>query len=150
MGSKVEKAAEVFSHGFNCAQAVFSAYAPDLGITEEDALRITSGFGDGMARLQEVCGAVTGAFMAIGARYGSADANDEEAKKKTHGTVREFEERFRALHGTILCRELLGVDLNTEEGQEALHSKGLLNSVCAVCVRDAAEIAEELISKGSR
>ena len=108
-------------------------------------MKITTGFGAGMARLQEVCGAVTGAFMVIGAKHGNVDAADRPSVGKTYQGVRKFAERFRELHGTILCRELLGgIDLNTDEGQKVLKEKNLSKTVCAQCVRDAAKILEEI------
>jgi C_GCAxxG_C_C family probable redox protein len=147
MTTKVEKAVETFSKGFNCAQAVFSTYAPELGIEEHEALKISAGFGSGMSRLQEVCGAVTGAFMAIGAKLGNIETADTAAKGKTYEQVRSFDKQFRELHGTILCRELLGCDLNTEEGQRQFTEKNLIKTVCTECVRDAARIVEETALK---
>lgn len=145
MTKRVEKAVEKFSKGFNCSQSVFSAFAPPLGILERHALRIAAGFGGGMGRLQEVCGAVTGAFMVIGARNGNTEAADTVRKGKTYEEVRAFEKRFRKLHGTILCRELLGLDLNTDEGQKQFKEKNLSGTVCSECVRDAAKILDETV-----
>ncbi len=147
MTNKVEKAVETFSNGFNCAQAVFSTYAPQLGIAEQEALKISAGFGGGMGRLQEVCGAVTGAFMIIGAKHGNSVSSDAAAKAKTYEEVRSFDKQFRKLHGTILCRELLGCDLNTDEGQRQMKEKNLNATVCVACVRDAARIVEETVLK---
>jgi len=144
MTNRIEKAAETFSKGFNCAQSVFSAYAPELGIPEEEALRISSGFGGGMARLQEVCGAVTGAFMVIGGKVGSADPA-EKAKLEAYRNVRAFDKRFRELHGTILCRELLRIDLNTDEGQKQLKEENLHQTICVQCISDAMRILEEVV-----
>lgn len=140
-----EQAVEKFSKGFNCSQAVFSTYAPLYGIDEKQALKITTGFGAGMARLQEVCGAVTGAFMIIGAKHGNVDAADRPSVGKTYQGVRKLADRFRELHGTIICKELLGgIDLNTDEGQKVLKEKNLSKTVCAECVRDAAKILDEI------
>ncbi len=144
-GPRAEQAVETFSKGFNCSQAVFSTYAPLYGIDEKLALKIATGFGGGMARLQEVCGAVTGAFMVIGAKQGMTDPADRPSVGRTYHGVRRFAERFRELYGTIICRELLGgIDLNTDEGQRVLKEKNLTETVCAQCVRDAANILEKL------
>jgi C_GCAxxG_C_C family probable redox protein len=145
--NRVAKAAATFSEGFNCAQAVFSAFAPSHGIGKREALKIASGFGAGMARLQEVCGAVTGAFMVIGAADGEEVATDHTARKKTYEDMRTLDRRFRKIHGSILCRDLIGVDMNTEEGQRTIKDRDLFNTVCAKCVRDAAEIVEKLVSQ---
>ena len=64
--SKVNDAVACFNNGFNCAQAIFTAYCDELGLDEETALKIACGFGAGMGRLQETCGAVSGAYLAIG------------------------------------------------------------------------------------
>ncbi len=145
MSDRIEKAVETFSEGYNCSQSVFSAYAPLCGIDEHQALKIATGFGSGMARMQEVCGAVTGAFMVIGAKHGMTDPADRASVGKTYQGVRKFSDRFRELHGSILCRDLLGgIDLNTEEGHKAFKDKNLKESVCTQCVRDAASILEQL------
>jgi C_GCAxxG_C_C family probable redox protein len=144
--NRVAKAADAFSEGFNCAQAVFSAFAPSNGIGEREALKIASGFGAGMARLQEVCGAVTGAFMVIGAANGDEVPTDHAARKKTYEDIRTFEKRFREIHGSVLCRDIIGADMNTEEGRRIIKERDLFNTVCAKCVRDAAEIVEDMIS----
>ncbi len=141
---RAEQAVENFSEGYLCSQAVFSTYGPLYGIDEKQALKIATGFGGGMARLQEVCGAVTGAFMVIGAKHGMTDAADRPAVGKTYQGVRTFAERFRGLHGTIICKEILGgVDLNTEDGQKEFKEKNMAKTICSQCVRDAAMILEE-------
>ncbi len=123
-GRLEDQAAEKFSKGFLCSQAVFSTLAPLYGIDEKVALKIATGFGGGMARMQEVCGAVTGAFMVIGAVHGNVDASEKPSVGRTYREVRKFAERFREQHGTIICRELLGgVDLNTEEGHKEFLEK---------------------------
>ena len=145
MSDKIEKAVAQFSKGYNCAQSVFSTYASLYGINEKEALMIATGFGAGMARLQEVCGAVTGAFMAIGAHHGMADSSDKPSIGRTYQGIRKFTDRFRELHGTIICKEILGgIDLNTDEGQKLLKEKNLMKTVCTQCIRDAAKILEEI------
>ena len=147
MISRIEEAVETFSKGYLCSQAVFSTYAPLFGIDEQQALKIATGFGAGMARMQDVCGAVTGAFMVIGAKDGLTDVSNKAPLGKTYQGVRNFANRFRELHGTIMCKELLCLDLNTDEGQKELREKNLLKTVCAECVRDAARILEETALK---
>jgi C_GCAxxG_C_C family probable redox protein len=145
MTSRIETAVQCFSKGFNCAQAVFSTYAPLLGICEEEALRVSAGFGAGMGRLQEVCGAVTGAFMLIGCKYGMVEPSNTAAKEKTYALEKQFAQCFRGLNGSILCRELLHCDLNTPEGKQQYTDNNLAASVCTRCVRDAAALAEEML-----
>lgn len=147
MTTRVEKAVESFSKGCLCSQAVFSTYAPLFGVDELQAMKIATGFGAGMARMQDVCGAVTGAFMVIGAKEGMTDVANKAPIGKTYHSVRALADRFRELHGTIMCKELLGIDLNTEDGQKELREKNLLKTVCTQCVRDAAKILEETALK---
>lgn len=144
--TREEVAAERFTNGFNCAQAVFSAYATAVGVPEEDALRIGCGFGGGMARQQEVCGAVTGAYMVIGAQCRMTDAANTDAKERTYALVNTFAGRFREAHGTTICLDLLGCDLNTEEGQREVTKKNLAATVCLPCVHTACRILDSILS----
>ena len=152
MKSRVDNATDCFNNGFNCAQAVFSAYAPLLGIREDDALRIATGFGAGMGRQQEVCGAVTGAYMVISSMRGMTDAKDIAAKETTYAMVKDFTRRFCQLHSSISCRSLLGCDINTDEGKKDYNERKLSTAVCLPCVQDACRIVEEIAfqEKGSR
>jgi C_GCAxxG_C_C family probable redox protein len=93
----------------------------------------------------ETCGAVTGAFMVIGLKYGKAKAEDEGARDRTYELVREFVKRFQSRHGSIRCKELLGYDLSNPQEGEAAKKKGLFDTLCPKFVRDAAEILEEIL-----
>ncbi len=75
MSDKAERAAELFQKGYNCSQSVIGAYAEELGVPEETALRMAAGFGGGIGRCGEACGALTGGVMVVGLRTGSAEAN---------------------------------------------------------------------------
>ena len=145
--SKADEAAATFAGAFNCAQAVFSVFAPDLGLERELALRVAGAFGGGMGRMGEVCGAVTGALMAIGLKYGKYRAEDNEAREKTYALVQEFARQFRERHGQLLCRELLSCDISTPQGRQAAHDSGLHDTLCPQLVRDAAEIVGELLGE---
>jgi C_GCAxxG_C_C family probable redox protein len=142
---RIETAVQRFTNGYNCAQAVFTTYAPPFGIGEGDALRIATGFGGGMGRLQEVCGAVTGAFLAIGACCGMRQPADEAAKDETYGLVHELGRRFASLHGSLLCRDLLGCDLNTEEGKARFKAQKLKDTKCVGYVREACKLLEKML-----
>jgi C_GCAxxG_C_C family probable redox protein len=139
------KAVETLKKGYNCAQSVLSAYAADLGIDPFVALKISGGFGGGMGRIQSVCGAVTGAFMAIGYRYGMTKEGDVAAKEKTYSLVKRFADEFRKDHGSILCSDIIGCDLNTPEGQKYYRDNNLTEK-CAQCVGDAAELLMKYLS----
>jgi len=149
MSAKSEQAVRKFRKGFNCSQAVLSVYAEEFGLCRETALKIACGFGGGMGRMGLTCGAVTGAFMVIGLKYGNVDANEKEIKEKTYGLVREFARRFEKRNGSSICRELLGCDISEPEGLRSAKENGLFTSVCPGLVRDAVEILEEMLEKDS-
>ena len=102
-----EEAKALFMEGYNCAQAVFCAFGDVTGLDRDRSARLASSFGGGLGRLREVCGAVSGAAMVLGAAKGYADPKDAKAKKEHYERVREFAGRFRDSEGSILCRELL-------------------------------------------
>lgn len=142
--NKAEDAVTCFEKDFSCAQAVCSTYGPQLGLNRELALKIAGAFGGGMACLGQTCGAVTGALMIIGLRYGKTEAGNDEAKERTYSLAQEFADRFQARHGSIVCQELLGCDIGTPEGKEFASAQGLFDTLCSTFVRDAAEILEEM------
>jgi C_GCAxxG_C_C family probable redox protein len=139
------RAGELFRSGFNCAQSVFSSFARETGLTKDQALKITSGFGGGMGRMQYTCGAVVGAYLVISALNGSADASDLEARDKTYKLVRKFEALFTEKHGSTNCRELIKYDLNVEEQREEALEKGVFEVQCTGFVQDAVELLENEI-----
>ena len=124
---------------------MLSSLGEDLGLEQGLAFKVAGAFGGGMARLGETCGAVTGALMAIGLKYGMTQAKDEKARDKTYKLAQEFAGTFKARHGSLVCRELLGYDLSSPEGRKAAHDKGLFTSLCPQFVRDAVEIVEQLL-----
>ena len=140
--SKVKEAVACFNDGFNCAQAVFSTYCEEFGVDKKQALQISCGLGAGMGRLQETCGAVSGAYLLIGLKYGKFQKDDESAKEKTYATVREFAKLFEERNKTTCCRELLGVDLINGDKEKA---RERVKFVCSKMVSDAAEIIESLL-----
>ena len=141
----VERAVSVFKEGFSCSQAVLSTYGTHFGLDREIALRVSGAFGGGMGRMGETCGAVTGAFMVIGLKYGKTIVGDEESKEKAYRLVNEFVEKFKSRNGSIVCRELLGCDLSTPEGRRLVKEKKLVTTLCPKFVQDAAEIIEQIL-----
>jgi C_GCAxxG_C_C family probable redox protein len=142
---KTQKAADYFSKGFNCSQAIFTAFNEDKEINKETALKMSCGFGAGCGRLGLTCGAVSGAFMVIGMKYGKFREDDNASKEKTYAKVREFSQRFIDRNKSINCTELLGCNLGTSEGMEKAHKEGLIAKICPKLVHEAAEILNELI-----
>lgn len=126
---------------FNCAQTVFSLFAEDLGLDENTALKISSAFGGGMA-CAETCGAVTGAYMVIGMKHGHF-TNDPNAKAKTKELVKQFNEKFKAQHGSLICKKLTGYDISTPEGASGAYNEGVFDNKCPVFIKTACTILEE-------
>jgi len=147
MSTKPDQAAALYKEGFNCAQAVFATYAEEYGIDRTAALKVACGFGAGMGRRQEVCGAVSGAILLIGSKYGKTMKDDKPANELTYKLVRELSEQFCTRHGSVSCRELLGCNLQTPEGQQFFREHNFQDLKCARYVHDAADMVESLLAK---
>jgi C_GCAxxG_C_C family probable redox protein len=143
--NKSDTALEYFKNGYNCSQAVFSAFAPEFGLDDDLSLKIACGFGSGIGGLQETCGAVTGACMAIGLKCGRGKSGDNAMKENTYRKIIEFTNNFKQAHGTIKCRDLIRVDISTQDGLKRARENGIFTTLCAKYVRDAAEILEKIL-----
>lgn len=128
MSGKAEKASRFFGEGCNCCQAVVAALAEEEGLGAEDALRLGAAFGGGMRR-GEVCGAVSGALMALGLRHGAREPGDSEAKAAANAKTAEYMKAFEERYGSYLCRELI---------------KAAGKKVCEKVIPGAVELLEEL------
>ena len=142
---KSETAVLGLKGGFNCAQAVSSAFSEDFGVKKEDAARMACALGAGIVRSGEVCGAVSGAMMVIGLKYGSSEPGDTKAKEKSYEAGKVFKKLFEEKHSTVICRKLIGMDISTAEGLEAARKKGVFDSICKGLVVDSVEILEEML-----
>ena len=145
--STEEKAIEAFRSGLNCAQSVLTAYTDKLNIDNSLALKISCGFGGGMGRLQETCGAVTGSYMVFGVYNCNKLTNNNERKEATYSMIQKFSEKFKLINGTTDCSLLLNCDLKTEEGHRYLKENNLSEIVCEKCISDSIRIIEELLQK---
>jgi C_GCAxxG_C_C family probable redox protein len=145
MMSRAEAAAtNIASRKMNCSQSVLTAFCTELGLERKLALKVALGFGGGMGRCGGTCGAVTGAYMVLGLKQDLKEENAGQAKEKAYALVKQFNYRFIALNGTLLCRELLGCDLGTPEGHELATQKNLFTTLCPKYVRAAVEILEAM------
>jgi len=144
----IEKAKDLFGKKFHCSQAVFAAFAEELGITEEQALKIGACLGSGM-RKGEVCGACTGALLALGLKFGQADESDIQSRLKTNEVTDRFLAEFKKENGSYMCKELLGCDLSTQEGIAMAVEKKLFTEFCPKMVESATKIAEDILEVGS-
>ena len=142
----IEKANELFCRKFHCSQAVFAAFAEELGLTEEQALKIAACFGSGM-RKGEVCGACTGALMALGLKYGQAIEQDLDSRQKTNEVTDRFMSDFIEENGSYMCKELLGCDISTQEGITIALEKKLFTEFCPKMVESATRITENILKQ---
>ncbi len=143
-----EKAVALFKQGYNCAQSVFLAFEDMYDMDHDVAMRLSSGFGAGMGKMREVCGSLTGAFMAAGILYGYDDVADAEAKKKTYAMVRRIAGEFEKERGTIICRELLGLKEGEDLAEPAVRTEEYYRTrPCAAVCGLAARILDEYISE---
>ena len=142
---KVERAVSCFKEGFSCSQALLSTYGAQFGLNREMALKVSGAFGGGMGRMAETCGAVIGAFMVIGLKYGKTRVEDEQTEEKAYSFVKEFVDKFKSRNGSIICRELLGCDISTPKGMALAKEKKLIATLCPKFVQDAAEIIEQIL-----
>ena len=135
---KSEQAVELFKTGACCSQAVFAAFAADYGMDPETAMKVSAGLGGGVGRMREVCGAVTGATLALGLKYGPD-------KAAVYPHVQELCARFKAECGSIVCRELLAGTGATQGGApEARTDAYYKKRPCAEMVRLAAQLVTEV------
>ena len=143
--TKSDVALASFNQGFTCSSAVFSSFADELGLEEKTAWKIACGFGAGISRTGNICGAVSGAIMVIGLKYGKAEQGDDAATDKTRALTRDFIREFTQKNGSVNCTELLGYNLRNQDEYEAAARAKLFRTKCPLLVRDAAVILEKIL-----
>ena len=147
MSERAEKAKELFKQGYNCSQSVLGVFCEELGMDFETAMKISSSFGGGMGRMREVCGTVSGMFMAAGLAFSGSDSS-ASGKKEQYEIVQELAKRFKEKNGSIICRELLnGVETSStptpSERTEIYYKK----RPCIELVGDSVEILEQFMAE---
>lgn len=146
MSSRTEKAAALFAAGCNCSQAVVVAFSDLFGLDEKTAMKFSCGHGAGLGRQREVCGAVSGMAMLAGLKHGSERPDDREAKARTYEAVQALSRAFRDKHGSIICRDLLGLEGADSDPTPAPRTAGYYRKrPCAEYVRDAAALVEQTL-----
>lgn len=144
--SKGDLAYDNFLSGYNCTQAVAVAFAEELGLDADVAARLSSGFGGGMGRLREVCGTFSGVVMVLSALYGYSEPKNLTAKKELYEKIRALAAKFRADNGSIICRELLGLERAEESAvPEPRTPEYYKKRPCPELCRYAANLLEEFI-----
>ena len=145
-----EAAMANFMKGYNCSQSIVLAFADLLDIDEKSLLKMSSSFGGGMGRLREVCGSVSGMFMVAGLLYGYDGPETGQVKADHYARIQELAHRFEEQHGSIVCRELLGLNVRHDVlVPEARTTEYYKKRPCPEIIGDAAEILEQFIKENS-
>ncbi len=145
--NNVEKAVTFYNNGYSCSQSILATFAPQLGLDETTALKIAAGFGGGMGRQGNTCGALSGAYMVLGLKLWDANAENTNAKAIIYEKVRKFTELFRARNKFTRCNDLLGYDIGSPEDREIMTEKDLFNTICPGVVRVSAEILQKMLDE---
>lgn len=144
MGHYSDKAVNNFKSGYNCAQSVFLAFAEEFGFDKKTALKLSSSFGGGMGRLREVCGAVTSMFAIAGLKYGYTEPDDDETKTEHYTRIQNLAEKFKTIHNTIICRELLDLPEGADSPIPSKRTEQYYQErPCESFIKTAAEIIEQ-------
>ena len=145
---KAERARQLFKEGYNCAQAVVGAFAGEMGMDFDAAIKLASSFGGGMGRMREVCGGVSGMFMAIGLFFGYDEPDGVQAKKELYSYVRALADKFKESEGSIICRELLaGVKTQPGPDPEPRNTADYKKRPCPELVAYAAQLTEDFLNE---
>jgi len=142
MEEKIKKAKILFEGSFNCAQSTLSVFDKDLGISKETLQHVTSGFGAGMCYQGRTCGAVAGAYMALGLVSGKSFNEPDMIKENTYQLIQEFNKKFVEKHGSTICKELLEIDISSAQGIEIARQKGVFETQCPNFVATAVALIQ--------
>jgi len=143
MPTREENARQLFSCGYNCAQSVLGSFHEENGLDMQTALKIASGFGGG-ARCGEICGAVSGALMVIGLKCGFHVEKDFKQKGFCNQKAYIFIEVFTRENGSIICRDLLGIDVRSPEDFTTPEAKEAIKDICPRMVASAVRILDTM------
>ena len=143
-----EMAMENFKKGYNCSQSIVLAYADMLPIDRDMLLKMASSFGGGMGRLREVCGSVSGMFIVAGLLYGYDGPETGQVKADHYARIQELAHRFEEMHGSIVCRDMLGLSVHHDDPTPEARTKEYYKKrPCGEIIGDATEILEKYIEE---
>ena len=147
--TRQEKAIAYFKSGYNCSQSVVCAFADLINMDEKSASTLASGFGGGIGRLREVCGAVSGMVMVANILYGENCESDPQAKKAHYERIQHLANIYKAKNGSIICRELLGLDIKGADSPAPSErtAEYYKKRPCAELAGMAAKILDEYIEQ---
>jgi C_GCAxxG_C_C family probable redox protein len=141
------RAVSLFNSGFNCAESLLLSTAEHLERCTPSIPSVATGFGGGMGKAGSVCGALTGAVLAVGLACGRSRPADD--KDRVYGCVRRLRDEFAKEFGTVMCRELTDCDLTTPEGKEKFERENTHEERCAKFVAKCAETVFDMVGPGT-
>lgn len=131
--------------GYSCSQSILAAFSEDLGLAKETAFRVACGLGAGCARTGQLCGAVTGAYLAIGLKHGKVLPEDDIAREKTYSLISEFNLKFLGEYHSLNCTELTGYNLGKEGEYQKAADEKVFENICRGILEKSASILEEIL-----
>ncbi len=147
MQEPIDTALAHYQNGYSCAQAILAAYAARYGLTHDEAHGLAAPFGGGLSRQADTCGAVSAALMVLGLHYWDRQAGPREAKEKIYKLSQEFLQQFKQRNGTLLCRELLQLDISDPVDLEQARQSHLFDTRCPNFIRDAVELLDQWLGE---
>ena len=144
--NRKETAVQLFNNGYNCAQSVLGAFADLLNAKKEVLIDMAAGFGGGMGRLQQTCGALTGGFMVLSSLQNN---NRKQNKEKLNQNIQELASRFNERFGALNCKELIPYDLKSPESREKAKRNKVFEKKCTEYVATAVELVESILKENT-
>lgn len=141
------RARKFFEEGYLCSQSILMAYGPLFNLDRGTAARLAAPFGGGVARRADTCGAVNGACMVLGLKYGHTAADDTDSKERAYQAVHDFIHQFQDRYGSIECRQILELDISNPEELQQARDDQLFTTRCPDFVTQAAELLDQLIAE---
>lgn len=146
---EVEQVVAFYKQGYTCTQSILASFAARYGLQQKLAFKIGEPFGAGTSCTGDMCGSVMGAIMVLGLQYGSTLSTDEAARSYTYQRVHDLINRFKDIHGSIQCTDLLGYNLSDPLQLKTVWEKELFMKLCPVFVQDAAQILVEMLEEST-
>lgn len=141
----VEKAMINFRDGFSCSQSIFAAFSEGTGLDKETCFKISCGLGAGCSRTGQICGAVSGAYLAIGLKHGKSKPEDNDSRELTYKLVNDFNSNFLDYYPSLNCTDLIGCNLGIPDEQEKAKIEQKFETICAGIVKRTALILQDLL-----
>lgn len=141
------KALKYFSEGFNCSQAILSAYCEEFGLSLEMAERLSVTFGGGLGRQGKLCGCVSGALMVLGLEHGGDSTKDTNIRISAYDIAKNFSQDFKEKNGALDCKDIIKYNLSKPEDRVIVQEKNIFQTHCTKVISNTVKLLDEYISK---